>query len=163
MPHDSTDANPASTSAAPPDGYLPLSRSSPFLDLVGPLFYRPSDTGFSLGLRVLEQHLNSVSTLHGGLIATLADVSLGYVTAFSCEPMLSMVTASLTIDYLDAAALGSWVESHVTVNKVGKHLAFADAALAADGRPVAKARALFAIADRAQPAAGLTPQDKKPS
>ncbi len=61
-----------------------------------------------------------------------------------------MSTASLTIDYLGAAPLGSWVESLVSIAKIGRHLAFADAAICADARPVARARALFAISDATQ-------------
>ena len=136
--------------ALPPEGYLPLFRSSAFLDLVGPLFYRPEGGAFRIGMRVLAQHANSSGAMHGGLIATLADVSLGYVTASSREPALRMSTASLTIDYLGAAPLGSWVESQVSIDKIGRHLAFADAAISANGRPVAKTRALFAIADAPQ-------------
>lgn len=140
--------------ALPPEGYLPLFRSSAFLDLVGPLFYIPKGESFCIGMRVLAQHVNSTGTAHGGLLATLADVSLGYVTASSREPALRMFTASLTISYLGAAHLGSWVESQVYIDKIGRHLAFADAAISANGRPVAKARALFAVADAPQVAAG---------
>jgi acyl-coenzyme A thioesterase 13 len=138
--------------ALPPEGFLPLFRSSAFLDLVGPLFHRPEGESFRVGMRVLDQHVNSLGTMHGGLIATLADVSLGYVTASSREPALRMSTASLAIDYIGAAPLGSWVESHVSIDKVGKHMAFANAVITADARPVAKARALFAIADAPQAA-----------
>lgn len=140
--------------ALPPEGFLPLFRSSAFLDLVGPLFYRPEGESFRVGMRVLAQHANSTGSMHGGLVATLADVSLGYVTASSREPPLRMSTASLAIDYIGTAPLGSWVEANVTIDKIGRHLAFADAVIAADGRPVAKARALFAIADAPQAAAG---------
>ena len=139
-----------SSQALPPEGYLPLFRSSAFLDLVGPFFYHPKGESFCIGMRVLAQHVNSVGTAHGGLLATLADVSLGYVTASSSEPPLRMSTASLTIDYLGAAHLGSWVESQVSIGKIGRHLAFADAAIFADARPVARARALFAISDAPQ-------------
>jgi acyl-coenzyme A thioesterase 13 len=139
---------------SPPEGYLPLFRSSAFLDLVGPLFYRPEADFFTVGMRVLAKHANSSATMHGGLLATLADVSLGYVTAASREPALRMSTASLTIDYLGTAPIGSWVESRVTINKVGRQLAFADNTITADGRLVAKARALFAIAGVPQAAGG---------
>lgn len=128
-----------------PEGFLPLFRGSAFLDLVGPLCYRPQDRSFVLGMRVLARHTNTSGSMHGGLIATLADVALGYVTAESRSPALRMTTASLSIDYLGAAALGSWVEAAVTIDKVGRQLAFASAAITADGRPVARAKALFVV------------------
>ena len=154
MDFDSNEAESAPLPAAPPPkGYVPLFRTSPFLDLVGPLYYRPEDESFRVGMRVLTHHVNGSGSMHGGLIATLADVSLGYVTSSSRKPALIMSTASLTIDYLSAAPLGSWVQSHVSISKIGRHLAFADAAISADGRPVAKARALFNVADAPRSAA----------
>ena len=139
----------------PPAGYMPLFRSSAFLDLVGPLFYRPEEQTFKVGMRVLPQHANSSGTMHGGLIATLADVSLGYVTSHSRSPALIMSTASLTVDYLSAVPMGSWVESHVSISKIGRNLAFADALICADERQVAKARALFNVVD-APPGTGTS-------
>ncbi len=44
----------------PPAGFEPLFRTSPFLDTVGPLFYRKEpDGGFVVGLRVLPKHANT--------------------------------------------------------------------------------------------------------
>jgi uncharacterized protein (TIGR00369 family) len=139
--------------ALPPEGFLPLFRSSAFLDLVGPLFYRPEVESFRVGMRVLAQHANSTGIMHGGMLATLADVSLGYVTAMSREPALRMSTASLSMDYIGTAPLGSWVESRVLIDRIGKHMAFASAEISANGYPVAKARALFAISDVSSAAA----------
>lgn len=136
---------PASQDPQPPEGFVPLFRSSAFLDLVGPLFYRAGETSFRVGMRVLARHTNSSGAMHGGLMATLADVSLGYVTAESRKPALRMSTASLSIDYLAGAALGTWVEAAVAVDKVGRQLAFANAVITADGKTVARAKALFAV------------------
>ncbi len=98
-------------------------------------------------MRVMRAHTNSSGSMHGGLIATLADVSLGYVTAASRKPAIRMTTASLATEYLGAAKLGAWVEAQVSVTKIGKRLAFSDAVISSDGRPIAKARAIFAVAD----------------
>jgi len=39
-----------------PEGFLPYSESSPFLDRIGPLYERDDANGFALGLFVLDQH-----------------------------------------------------------------------------------------------------------
>ena len=71
----------------PPPGFEPLFRTSPFLDTVGPLFYRKEpDGGFVVGLRVLPKHANTRGNAHGGLLLTLIDVALGYRAAFSQDP-----------------------------------------------------------------------------
>ena len=84
---------------AVPDGFVPLFRTSPFLDLIG--------------LRIAPMHTNASGTWHGGAIATLADVALGYVAAASRKPPLRMVTSSLGIDYVGAAQVGDWVQAEV--------------------------------------------------
>lgn len=132
-----------------PQGFQPLFRTSPFLEATGPFFYRPLAQGFTVGLLVSSRHTNASGTLHGGLIATLADGSLGYVTATSRTPALRMVTASLGIDYVGAAQVGDWVEAEVDVVKAGGKLAFAHALITACSasatRPVASARAVFLV------------------
>lgn len=133
-----------------PDGYRLLFRSSPFLDATGPYFYRSLEKGFKVGMRITEKHTNASGTMHGGLIATLADVSLGYVTATSNEPPLRMMTANLSIDFVGTAKLGEWVEAGVDVIKTGTRLAFASALISAEGRPVARASAVFAVMGSAQ-------------
>jgi acyl-coenzyme A thioesterase 13 len=128
-----------------PEGFEPLFRTSPFLDCTGPYFYRKSGDSFVVGLRVLGKHTNVRGTLHGGLISTLADISLGYVTAFSSGSHIPMATASMSIDFAGAAQLGDWVESHVTVIRKGSRLAFATALIQVGDKPVARASAVFAV------------------
>ncbi len=128
-----------------PPGFEPLFRTSPFLDATGPYFYKPLDEGFVVGLRIAEKHANAQGTAHGGLLATLADIALGYVTAMSQAPPLRMTTASLGLDYLGAAKLGDWLEAHVSVIKVGSRMAFANALLRVGNTTVASARASFVV------------------
>src|SRR6516162_5841665 len=59
-----------------PEGFLPLFRTSPSLDTLGPLFYRPIGPGFIIGRRVAEKHGNARGTTHGGFLVTLADIAL---------------------------------------------------------------------------------------
>lgn len=128
----------------PPD-FMPLFRTSPFLDATGPYFYKPLASGFAIGLRVLDKHTNASGTVHGGLVATLADVSMGYVTAASKTPALRMITTSLGVDFTGTAKVNDWIESEVSVVKAGSRMAFANAQITACGAPVAHARAVFLV------------------
>lgn len=132
-----------------PQGYEPLFRTSPFLEATGPYFYKKLDKGFTVALRVLEKHTNASGTLHGGLVATLADVSLGYVTAASQTPPLRMVTTNLSIDFVGTAKVGEWVESHVSIVKTGSRLAFANALITSNEAPIASTSAVFLVIDQA--------------
>jgi acyl-coenzyme A thioesterase PaaI-like protein len=66
-----------------PDGFAPLFRTSPATDLIGPIYCRGRGKDLALGLRVEEKHCNARCTVHGGILATLADVALGYAMAYS--------------------------------------------------------------------------------
>ena len=63
-----------------PAGFVPLFRASPVLDLNGPIFSRGQGAALELGLRVAEKHCNARGTVHGGILAMLADVAL----VFNC-------------------------------------------------------------------------------
>ena len=84
----------------PPRGFEPLFRTSPFLETIGPLFYRKEpDGGFVIGLRVLPKHANARGGAHGGLMTTLLDIALGYRASLSVDPPANLTTASLTADF----------------------------------------------------------------
>jgi acyl-coenzyme A thioesterase 13 len=128
----------------PLPGFEPLFRTSPFLETVGPLFYRKEpDGGFVVGLRILPKHANARGSAHGGLLLTLLDVALGYRAAFSQDPPAALTTASVTADFAGAPRLGDWVEAHVDVQKVGSRLAFANAFLVVNGERLVRASAVF--------------------
>jgi acyl-coenzyme A thioesterase 13 len=129
----------------PPAGFEPLFRTSPFLDTVGPLFYRKDPDGtFVVGLRVLPKHANARGGAHGGLLLTLLDLALGYRAALSESPPANLTTANLTADFAGGAKVGDWVEAHVEVQRVGGRLAFASAFLTVNGERVVRGSAVFA-------------------
>jgi acyl-coenzyme A thioesterase 13 len=129
---------------AAPEGFSPLFRTSPFLDAVGPFYYRRDGERLVIGLRVLEKHANARRVAHGGLLMTLADIALGYNTAYREDPPGSWVTANLSGDFAGAAKLGDWIEAHVDVQKSGKRLAFANAYLMVGDERILRASAMFA-------------------
>jgi acyl-coenzyme A thioesterase 13 len=130
--------------APPPPGFEPLFRSSPFLETVGPFFYRKEPDGtFVVGVRVLPKHANARGSAHGGLLLTLLDIALGYRAAFSQDPPAALTTASLSADFVGSPKVGDWVEAHVDVQKVGSRLAFANAFLVVNGERLVRANAVF--------------------
>lgn len=128
-----------------PEGFTPLTRSSPLLDLLGPIYTRGSGLQLEIGLRTDPRHANGRGTLHGGVLATLADVGMGYAMAFSSDPPLPLITASMTLDYLSAVQIDEWLEVRVEHSKKGRQLAFATVGLHVGDRMVARASAVFAV------------------
>lgn len=131
-----------------PPGFRALARLSPFNALVGPLYARKRrGRELSIGLRIERKHTNSRGICHGGVLATLADLSLGYAMHAKLGGKASFVTAHLAVDYAGAARVGDWIEAEVEIQRMGARLAFANCYLVADGRRIVRASAIFARAD----------------
>ena len=136
----------------PPPGFVPLFRTSPFLDLLGPFFHRKEPDGtFVVGLRILPKHANARGTAHGGLLMTLLDIAIGYRTLV--EPGAAgrahhrqhdrRLTRRSDSPAMRRPRSAIGVEAHVDVQKVGGRLAFANAFLVVDGERVVRGSAVF--------------------
>src|SRR5512135_2657321 len=134
-----------------PDGFEPIQRIKPgtFAALAGPFYWRRGDGGVSVGLRIEAHHCNTRGTCHGGLLATLADIALGYSCAAAGEAAgqgSNFVTIDLSVEYLAGARAGQWIQSEVRVLNAGSRTAAAQGFLVADGRPIARMSANFRLA-----------------
>ena len=127
-----------------PEGFRRIERLSPFNALVGPLYERRDGETVSIGLAIEQKHTNSRGVCHGGVLATLADLALGYAMLAKSGDKGSFVTAHLAVDYAGAAKAGDWVESRAQIQRVGSRLAFANCYLVVDEKPIVRASAIFA-------------------
>ncbi len=127
-----------------PPGFQPLFRASPFLDLLGPFYCQEEGGGLVIGLRIAPKHANARGLAHGGLLLTLADIALGYSTAHSETPPLSLTTAHLATDFAGSAKIGDWVEAHVDIQRIGSRLVFANSYLSVGSERIVRASGVFA-------------------
>jgi acyl-coenzyme A thioesterase 13 len=128
-----------------PEGFVPLFRTSPVLDLIGPIYSRGKGTDLALGLRAEEKHCNARGTVHGGILATLADVALGYTMAFSSDPPIALTTANLNLDFAGVAKRGDWLETRVDVQRQGSRLSFANCYIWVESQRIVRASAVFLV------------------
>ena len=128
-----------------PEGFEPIFRSSPYLELLGPIFNKKDDEGLVLGLRVEEKHCNARGLVHGGVFSSLADVALGYNAAFQGKEPTPLVTASLSIDYAGSAKIGEWIEVYTDVQRVGKRMAFANCYFLVGTKRIVRASGVFGV------------------
>lgn len=131
-----------------PEGFEKIPRLSPFNALVGPLYQRREGDGLSVGLRIESKHTNSRGICHGGVLATLADLALGYAMLAKTGGKGGFVTAHLAVDYAGSARVGDWIESAVEIQRLGARLAFANCYLVAGERRIVRASAIFARAGK---------------
>ncbi len=128
-----------------PDGFEPLFRTSPFLELLGPLYNKETEGGLLIGFLAQDKHCNARELVHGGVFSSVADVALGYNAVFSGKEPKPLVTASLSIDYAGSAKLGEWIEVHTDIQKMGRKLVFANCYFTASGKRIVRASGVFSV------------------
>lgn len=134
---------------AVPAGFRPVDHGGPYFVALGPVYARHVAGRTSvIALRVGERHTNILGVTHGGMLATLADSALGMNVAMARKPRQSIVTVSLTMDYLSSARVGEWLEAHVTIRRQGRQLSFAEALLQVGERVILRASAVFSVTGR---------------
>jgi len=138
-----TEAAPATTDI--PAGFEPHFRKSPFTDPWEPLYSRKTEKAVIMGLRLAKAHTNARGLIHGGLIAALADNTMGYSCAQATGWTTSYVTVSLAVDYLGAAQVGQWLAVEGEVIKTGSTLCFAQSLIKADDAVIARANGTFRV------------------
>lgn len=134
-----------------PEGFIPLVRPSPFLHMLGPLYIKGEAPTATIGLRIEEKHINAGSIAHGGVLASLADMALGYSLVFSTNPPRRLVTINLNVDYIGKAEVGDWVEARVEIHKKQGRTAFASAFLFLGETLITRASGIFFMGEPFDP------------
>jgi uncharacterized protein (TIGR00369 family) len=85
--------------------------------------------------------------LHGGVISALADNALGISCVLQAENM-SALTINLSTDFLSAGNQREWLEVRAEPSKVGRTIAFAQAAILSNDILIARASGIFKMIAR---------------
>jgi uncharacterized protein (TIGR00369 family) len=98
-----------------------------------------------VSLEVGSQHQNLMGTLHGGMIATLADTAMGLAYRTVLTAGTSHLTSQLNVTFLAPGRAGI-VTARATVVKSGGRVGYAEADVVdVDGALLARSTALFAV------------------
>ena len=128
----------------PPAGFEPLATRCDLENHIGPLFVRTEgDTGL-IGFRVQQRHLNRAGMCHGGFLATLADMNVTPVLRSRGTSLLSP-TVSMSLDYIAAAKLGTWVQARSAILRQTRRLLFSECHITADDELVVRANVIYRI------------------
>lgn len=138
-----------------PDGFQPHFRKSAVTDPWEPLYSRRALGVVEIGFWVAAAHCNARGFLHGGVVAALADAAMGYsyhdtrkLASGETEDKVGAVTVTLSLDFLASARPGAWLQITPRVLKAGRTTGFVDAVVTADGEMVARANAVFRLAEK---------------
>ena len=128
-----------------PEGFTHSDHSSPFMDLLGPLYDTGTADGYRLGMVIGAHHTNRLGLCHGAVLAALADVHLLRMIALTRTPRLTLVTTHLGLDFLSAAPRGAWLEAAGRIDRLGRSLCHSSGMITARGKPVVRAAGVFQI------------------
>ena len=129
-----------------PAGFVPNTRPSPVTDVWEPLYEMTTPMAIVLGLHLRAAHTNRRGLIHGGVIAALADKAMGHSCGHKIGAALySLVTVSLSLDYIASAKIGQWLTVESDVIKTGKTLCFTQCLVKADGEVIARGNASFRV------------------
>ncbi len=129
----------------PPAGFSPHDRKSPLTEPWEPIWSRKAEGSVILGLWAGKAHTNSRGFVHGGLISALADNAMGLSCSRTLGGDARLVTVNLTVDFLGSAQEGQWLAFETVFVKPGSSLCFTQAFVTADGKPCARANAVFKV------------------
>ena len=116
-----------------------------FISLVGAHDPEASDGSARLTVEVDDRHLNPAGAVHGGMLATLVDTTMGAAVR-SAVDQEAPATSQLTVTYLRPGKPGR-LEVSARVTKRGDSLTMCEAEVEQDGKALVHALATFALVE----------------
>ncbi len=129
------------------DGYGDHMTDTPrgFMSTIGAQPPAAADGRATLEVEADDRHLNAAGTVHGGMLATLVDATMGAAIRSAVDGE-TPATSQLTITYLRPGEAGRLVVT-ATVRKRGDKLTVCEADVEQDGTSLVHAVATFALLD----------------
>jgi uncharacterized protein (TIGR00369 family) len=114
-----------------------------FIAFVGARAPEAGDGTARLDVDVDDRHLNPAGAVHGGMLATLVDATMGAAVRSAVDEQVP-ATSQLTVTYLRPGKPGRlWVTAKVS--KRGDSLTMCEAEVEQDGKTLVHAVATFAL------------------
>ena len=136
----------------PADHGWTLSLDQRFPAPLATFWQRPADEPPSLGILCTSAHNNGNGAMHGGLLATLADMGLGRAVGMhrnanlkEGEPRIISATIQLDISYCGRVEIGQFVFSTARIGRETRSMTFASGELRCGDQTVAMMQGIFKI------------------
>ncbi len=113
-----------------------------FNDHVGVDVVDAGDGRATVVLQAGDHHLNTRGSVHGGAVATLADVAMG--AAVRSAGAENVATIEMKVTYLEPGQAGE-LRALAQVRKRGRRISIVEAEIEQDGATVAHAIATFTV------------------
>jgi acyl-coenzyme A thioesterase PaaI-like protein len=125
-----------------PAGFEAAAKSNTFESLVGPLYEKWGGEQYVCGFRAAPHHGNGRGVVHGGMLFTFVDHTLGNMVGerFENKPC---ATVTLNVDYLAGAKIGEWIECTGAITRETRSLIFIKGQLTINGQIVMMASGVW--------------------
>jgi acyl-coenzyme A thioesterase 13 len=122
-----------SSAKPPPEGWVLQMFPETFSAHAGPFYFRQKGDPPGVGFYAESYHANIGGIVHGGVLMTLADMSLWDICRREVG-RLSAVTVSLQADFLSPGRIGDYIEATGEMTQGGKSLLFARGFITGGGK-----------------------------
>jgi len=127
---------------APREGFALTPSRGKFTLHNGPTYRAAAEGDIRTGMWVLDRHCNGMGFLHGGMLSAFADSALAWAV-WSVTGKMS-VTIKLTLEFMEIAREGEWIEARPEVTAVdGEFVHVTARILKEDGGLAGRADAVF--------------------
>ncbi|NTJ11511.1 PaaI family thioesterase [Rhizobium lusitanum] len=127
------------------DGWIAMDDDG-FIGLVGPIYHWPFDGGETSRFRFFPEskHRNRMDVVHGGMLMTFADRSLGF-TARRGNLQRRQATVQLDVHFVKSVAVGQVVDFEGRIVSETRTLVFVDGTMTVGGNTVLTARGVWRV------------------
>ncbi len=128
----------------PAPGFTEMTLLDPFERLLGPIYQSGEALNRRYQFKVDDRHVNGRMVMHGGMMMTLADATLGALAAELAEG-ISTVTLSMQTQFLAPVPLGHVVEIKPELTRRTRSVLFIRGDLIMDGKIVFIATSMWKL------------------
>ncbi len=128
-----------------PEGFEPVREDDTFLGHVGGLYWRRLDDHTDTCIVLAKRHTNPIGTAHGGLLATMLDITLGATAQAHIGHTGTghPATIQLSINLIGPAREGELLLGEARVDAATRTMSFVSGRLHVGGRTVVTGSAVF--------------------
>lgn len=132
---------------AVPEGFELLPEGLGFTDRLRPCYRKQEGDAVVFGLRVEQQHGNSMGICHGGVLMTLADIAAASSANMARGIIAGAPTINLSMDFISAARQGQWIEARSEGVTIKRLFGFSHGVMVGSNGVVARYNATFYFPD----------------
>ena len=129
---------------SPPPGFTQTRLIDPFELHVGPVFERGEKGARTFALLIDARHVNMRGVIHGGMLMTFADASLGQAAWDACDHA-NCVTLNMQTQFLAPAKAGDLVEVTPVLTRRTRSLIFLRGDFTVGGEAIFSASSVWKI------------------